>query len=146
LIFLTSIDNASSLGIDPKRIGVFGNDAGANLALATSLKMRDLKESPLSIQILCSGLYDASENYESVKKYHNKYGGLIADMEKLYWRVYLNEGDEKNPYACPLVTEDLSGLPRTIINYAEFSPARSQSEILEERLKKANRKLHWIVI
>ncbi len=133
-------EHASDLSIDAKRIGIFGVDAGANLALSLNLMRRDHKQPPLSLQILCSGIFDTRESYDSWTKFRNKYVALAADTVKILWKIYLNPGDEKNPYACPLLVEDFTGLPRTIVWNAEFDPVASHSEVLAERLTKANRK------
>jgi len=132
-------ENSKSLGMDDKRIGIFGISSGANLALGVNLMRRDRKDSTLALQILSSGLYDANlEPYESCKKFGNKYFGMTTDMVNLLWRVYLNETDVKNVYACPLLAEDFHGVPKSILYYTEFDPLRDQNVLLEEKLKKAN--------
>ncbi len=44
--------HAERLGLDPKRIGIFGDSAGANLAAAVALRCRDEDSADLACQVL----------------------------------------------------------------------------------------------
>jgi acetyl esterase len=124
-------------GIDPARIAVAGDSAGANLALASTIALRDAGRSPARGAALMYGCYAPDLNTVS----EQVYGGgpyLISRAEMdWYWNQYLPKGaDRKNPLAAPLHA-DLRGLPPLFVTASEFDPLRNDSEMLSERLKAA---------
>jgi acetyl esterase len=124
-------------GIDPARIAVAADSAGANLALAATIALRDAGPSPVRGAACIYGCYAPDLNTESEKAYG---GGayLISAAEMVwYWNHYLaNPADRTNPLAAPLLA-DLRGLPPLHITAAEFDPLRNDSELLVEKLKAA---------
>ena len=49
-------EDGGSQGIDPQRLAIGGDSAGANLALAAALALRDAGEKALSFQLLAAPL------------------------------------------------------------------------------------------
>jgi len=124
-------------GIDPARIAVAGDSAGANLALAATIALRDAADSPVRGAALIYGCYAPDLNTVS----EQAYGGgpyLISSQEMAwYWNHYLSKAaDRKNPLAAPLHA-DLRGLPPLFVTASEFDPLRNDSEMLADRLKSA---------
>jgi acetyl esterase len=124
-------------GIDPTRIAVAGDSAGANLALAATIALRDAGNSPVRGAACLYGCYALDLNTRSEKAYG---GGayLISSPEMAwYWNHYLAKpADRANPLAAPLFA-DLRGLPPLFITACEFDPLRNDSEMLSEKLKTA---------
>lgn len=52
-----------------------------------------------------------------------------------------NDDDLKNPYVAPLLAEDLSNQPDTLIITAEYDPLRDEGEEYGRRLRAANNKV-----
>lgn len=134
--------NAYSLfSIDPKNVTLIGDSAGGNLAAVVSLMARDRGEFLPRQQIL---LYPATYNdhsesspFPSVCVNGNGYlltSKRIGDYMDLY---AANEGDRLNPYFAPLLAEDLSHQPRTLVITAEFDPLRDEGEAYGEQLRRA---------
>ena len=102
-------------GLDPKRIMVGGDSAGAQLALGTCLVLRDACEDILAGQILIYGGFACDFETESYKRFGE--GGYLmtaADV-KMFWDYYLNnERERTHPLATPLNAR-LDGLPPTIV-------------------------------
>lgn len=128
-------------GIDPAQITVMGDSAGGNLAAAVCMKARDTGDfSPARQVLIYPALYNCyteDSPYESVRT--NGTGYLLTsvkmeDYVKLYART---EEDRLNPYFAPLLAEDFSGLPDTLILTAEFDPLRDEGEDYGRKLRAA---------
>jgi acetyl esterase len=129
-----------SWGIDPARLVVAGDSAGANLALATLLSLRDAGERPLRAAALIYGAFTPDHDSPS----HRDYGGdgryflSTAEME-WYWNHYIPPDTDRNtPLAAPLHA-DLADLPPLYLTAAEYDCLRHDSERLAERLAEAGR-------
>jgi acetyl esterase len=124
-------------GIDPVRIAVAGDSAGANLALAATIALRDAGRSPVRGTACIYGCYAPGLNTRCEKEYG---GGpyLITSPEMAwYWDHYLaDKSDRANPLAAPLFA-DLRGLPPLFVTASECDPLRGDSEMLAEKLKAA---------
>ena len=52
-----------------------------------------------------------------------------------------SEADKKNPYFAPILEEDLTNQPDTLILTSEFDPLRDEGEAYGERLKRAGNRV-----
>ena len=126
-------ENGAGLGVDSTKIATCGDSAGGNLATVVALMARDRGGPKLSLQIM------------RVPVTHRNFSPITIDREETpksnkewWWVQYLeNESDAKNPYAAPMETEDLSGLPPALIVTAEYDELRDEGEAYAERLKQA---------
>lgn len=131
--------NPEILKCKQEDITLIGDSAGSNLAAVVSLMARDRGEFLPSKQILIypATNYDHSENspYSSVKENGADYimtSKRIQDYMDLYIQ---NEEDRLSPYVAPLLAEDLSNQPKTLIITAEFDPLRDEGEAYGIKLK-----------
>lgn len=129
--------HAARFDIDPCRLAVGGASAGANLALATALSLRDRMTVPLRFMLLFYGAYAADLSTDS----HRRYGGgdfvLSSAMMEHFWSLYLADPSQAgDPRACPLHA-DLAGLPPAHLCAAEVDPLRDDSLALAARLRAA---------
>ncbi|SHI09828.1 Acetyl esterase/lipase [Sporobacter termitidis DSM 10068] len=120
-------------------ITLIGDSAGGNLAAVVSLMARDKGEFWPSKQILIypATYYDHSENspFPSVREYGSSYL-LTAEKIQNYMDLYIrNEEDKLNPYVAPLLADDLSNQPKTLIITAEYDPLRDEGEAYGNRLR-----------
>ncbi len=104
---------AAALGADPGRLAVGGSSAGAGLAAALALKVRDAGRIGLRFQLLLYPMLDdrtvlrtdlADENLRLWDTASNRYG----------WSSYLAAAPGSaavSPYAAPARCSDLAGLP-----------------------------------
>ena len=127
----------AGLGIDPARIALIGDSAGANLALAVCLALRDAGAALIRGAALAYGGYSLDFDAPSVRAYGNRqYFLSAADMAR-YRDDYLpDRTDRENPLAVPILA-DLHDLPPLHIAVGEFDPLRNDSERLAERAKAA---------
>ena len=127
------------LGVAADDITLVGDSAGGNLAAAVSLLARDRGEFLPSRQIL---LYPATYNdhgpsspFPSVRENGTDYlltSKRIQDYETLYRG---GRDVENNPYYAPLIAEDLSRQPRSLILTAEYDPLRDEGEAYGHKLR-----------
>lgn len=127
----------AGLGIDPSRIALIGDSAGANLALAVCLALRDAGAALIRGAALAYGGYSLDFDAPSVRAYGNgQYFLSAADMAR-YRDDYLpDRADRENPLAVPILA-DLHELPPLHIAVGEFDPLRNDSERLAERARAA---------
>lgn len=124
--------------VDLDNITIIGDSAGGNLAAAVSMLARDRGEFNISKQIL---IYPSTNNdhsdetgFLSIRKYGQDYL-LTSKRIRDYIDMYIgSEKDLNNPYFAPLIAEDLSNQPKTLIITAEYDPLRDEGEAYGRRL------------
>jgi acetyl esterase len=130
--------NARDLGIDPARIMVAGDSAGANMAAVTALRVRDEGGPKLCGQML---LYPVTDYHTPGTPSYTENAdgyGLTRDTMEWFWAHYLTSPAEaKNPHASPLRAKDLTRLPPAYVMSAEYDPLRDEAELYGDRLKAA---------
>ena len=137
--------NSRILFAKPEQITLMGDSAGGNLAAAVSLLARDRGEFAPPRQIL---LYPAVYNdyseaspFPSVKENGTDYiltAKRVEDFMELYQS---SPEDRRNPYFAPLLAEDLSRQPRTLILTAQYCPLRDEGEEYGRRLAQAGNRV-----
>jgi acetyl esterase len=130
--------DATSLGIDVERLGVYGQSAGGGLAAALALLCRDRGGPALCFQFL--GIPELDDRLEtpSMVQFVDTPVWHRANAI-LSWRYYLGEGGdgEVSPYAAPARANDLAGLPPAYISTMEFDPLRDEGILYALRLLQA---------
>lgn len=132
---------ARLMGIDPDEIVLMGDSAGGNLAAAVSLMARDKKRFTVRRQILVypavQGDYTENSPYPSVRE---NGGDYILTSRRLqeYVQMYIRDPEDlKNPYLAPILAEDLSCQPDTLVITAQYDPLRDEGEAYGEKLRQA---------
>lgn len=122
---------------------VGGISAGANLAAATCLTVRDLGVPAPSGQILvCAAVAGMrTERFGSGAAYGTGFGNDLPDRLR-YWEDYVGGvEDPYQPHICPLYATDLSGLPEATIITASDDPLRDEAEAFGLRLLRSGVKM-----
>lgn len=125
--------------VKTERIVLFGDSAGGNIASVVSIMARDRGDFKPHTQMLLYPLTynDHSEHtmFESVRENGDSYLLTRREIEG-YVSLYLRRPEEYfDPYFAPLLEEDLSGQPRTLLISAEFCPLRDEGETYAARLE-----------
>lgn len=130
---------AARPGVDRARIVVGGDSAGANLAAAVCLMARDRGGPPLKAQLLEIGAPDHAhlEDYPSATDFATGFGLSTEALVHGRGVYFADPQDALDPYASPLLADDLSGLPPAHIFTAEFDPLRDGQEAYGLRLQEA---------
>lgn len=125
----------------PSQWILMGDSAGANLAAAVSLRLRDEnKESPTRQVLVYPVTYwDHTEAspFTSIRTNGYEYGLTSANVQG-YMEMYAPDVDvRKTSYVSPLMAEDLKNLPDTLVITAEFDPLRDEGEAFGRALREA---------
>ncbi|MFI5841190.1 alpha/beta hydrolase [Catenuloplanes sp. NPDC051500] len=128
--------HAGTLGIDPERIVLVGQSAGAGLAAGTALMARDRNGPAIMSQILVSPMLDDSDSTISTRQID---GVGVADraMTRFAWNAYLGDrsgGGDVSVYAAPARADDLSGLPPTYLDCGSAEVFRDETVAYAGRL------------
>jgi acetyl esterase/lipase len=128
------VQHAAQFQLDPARVGIAGDSAGATLAAATCQAMADSGESAMALQLLLCPILDYSRATASRLELAS---GYLIDQATLDHDLmhYLPPGvDSDDPRVSPLLATGIGRLPRTIIHTAEFDPLRDEGMNYFERL------------
>jgi acetyl esterase len=128
---------AGAFGIDPTRLGIAGDSAGATLAAVVCHSLAASAGARPALQVLLCPILDYAAQTESRRTLASGYlldeGTLAHDLAH-----YLPPGaDPADPRVSPLRSRDLAGLPPTIIHSAEYDPLRDEAQAYAERLRLA---------
>lgn len=123
-------------GLDTSRLGIGGDSAGGNLAIATALLLRDDRDVSLSCLLTAYPVTDCRFDTPSYIEFADGFGLTRAQM-RAYWNLYLRDAaDQSNPLAAPY-RADLAGLPPTLVQVAELDVLRSDGEKISAKMKAA---------
>ena len=130
--------HAADHGGDPSRLAVAGDSAGGNLAAVVAQMARDKSGPAIAFQLLVYPVTDGV-NFNTASYRDNGEGYLLtADSMQWFWNHYAPDVDaRRNPYASPLLADDLSGLPPALVMTAEFDPLRDEGEAYANQLAAA---------
>ncbi|BBY67218.1 esterase [Mycolicibacterium helvum] len=128
---------AGDLGLDPKKLAIAGDCAGATLAVAVAMLVKSRGGPRLKAQLLYYPPTDARCSSQS----HRTFGTgflLHSEEQAWYWDQYCDDGAE-----CPTVSplyatlEDLTGLPPTMVVTAEADVVRDEAAGFAVKLRAA---------
>jgi acetyl esterase len=129
--------HAGELDIDPARIGVCGDSAGATLAAVVCQTIAASGQMRLALQFLLCPIMDFCASTESRRDFA---AGYLVDQATLDHDLkhYLGaDGDPTHPRISPSRVADVSDLPPTCIHTAEFDPLRDEGAAYADRLRDA---------
>lgn len=118
-------------------LAIGGDSAGANLAIAACIRLRD-EGQPLRIRgmVLNYGVFERWSSPEAQQLFGGPGNMLTAEEMEGFWRNYLaDEQDATDPLVSPL-RADLRGLPRALLVVPEFDLLTEQSLQLADGLRK----------
>jgi|tagenome__1003787_1003787.scaffolds.fasta_scaffold20987835_6 acetyl esterase len=125
--------NATELRIDPRRIALWGDSAGGNMAAASCLMARDRGKPTVAATVLA---YPCLTDELAAQAYSTFANAPVptASMDRA-WSLYLGDGrPTQNPYATPLKAENLASLPPTFVHVAEVDCLADDGRAYAERL------------
>jgi acetyl esterase len=129
--------HASELAIDPDRLGLCGDSAGATLAAVVCQMTTAARQVRVACQFLLCPIMDCAAESESRVSFVE---GFLVDRAMLEHDLkhYLPaDADRTDPRISPLRAPDLGNLPPTCVHTGEFDPLRDEGRAYVERLQGA---------
>lgn len=131
-------DNCAALGIDPRRLVIAGDSAGANLATVTAAKARRTGRPALALQVLVYPVADLSSfDTASHREFAEDHFLTRALMEWFASGYLPRAADRATPDASPAFIADLGGLPPALVITAECDPLRDEGEAYAKLMQAA---------
>ncbi len=128
--------HSADFAVDPERLGVAGDSAGATLAAVVCQRAAG-SGLHLALQFLLCPILDHAQLTPSRGAYD---AGYLVDAATLGHdlRHYLGAaGDVRDPRVSPLRAQELRGLPPACIHTAEFDPLRDEGAAYAAALQQA---------
>jgi acetyl esterase len=136
--------HARELGGDPERIVVAGDSAGGNLAIVSVMGARAIHAPPIAMQVLFYPSTNiSSTDYESYRQYGEGHLLTHKAVEKFRQFYLPNPTDWRRPEVSPLLTEDLTGMPPTLVISAGCDPLRNEGEAYAQKLLEQGTRATW---
>jgi acetyl esterase len=126
----------AGLGIDPARLAVGGDSAGANLALAAAAALRNAGEPALGFMLLIYGCYSTDTESASWQRF-GRGAGLSQTQMRWIWETYLERPEQQSDWRAAPILADPAGLPPAHLIVGSLDPLLDDSEHLAARLKEA---------
>lgn len=127
---------AAGFGIDTNRIAVGGDSAGANLAMAAALSLRDAGESIVKFQLLIYGVYSSDSDSPSWQRF-GQGAGLSQSQMRWIWETYLEHPKQMTDWRAAPALAELTGLPPAFLIVGSLDPLLDDSHKMAELLKAA---------
>lgn len=128
------IGNAERLGLDPDRVAVAGDSAGAGLAASLCLDLRERGCPQPVLQLL---VYPAVDDTFQRRSWTDFADAPLLGTEdaRWFWRQYVGEaGVAPDDLAVPMRAASLAGLAPAHVITAEVDPLRDDAEAYADRL------------
>jgi acetyl esterase len=126
----------AGFGIDPARLAIGGDSAGANLALAAALALRDAGDEALSFMLLLYGVYSADSDSPSWQRF-GQGAGLSQTQMRWIWETYLKNPAQMRDWRAAPILADLKGLPPAHLIVGSLDPLLDDSNRLAAALDEA---------
>lgn len=120
------LDHAGAIGLDPGRIGLGGESAGANLAAVLARRLSHRTGVKPVLQLLVHPPVDFRFQTPSITDV--VFPGLDPNALHGLRAAYLGGADITDPDASPFLADDLTGLPTAIVVTVEVDPLRDEGE------------------
>jgi len=126
--------NAAELGIDPRRVVVGGDSAGATLAAVVCQHALQNAWPQIAAQCLICPVLDFEETSPSRQEFAKDYLIDHATLQADLADYVTEDADVADPRISPLRAFHVAGLPPAIIHTAEYDPMRDEGNAYARKL------------
>jgi acetyl esterase len=130
---LAVVRAVDELGLDPERVGVFGDSAGGGLAAVIARELRGAVRHQALVYPVCDARVGATDSYA---RYAEGYFLTARDM-RWYLDHYATGVDPADPRLSPLAADDLTGAAPATIVLAQYDPLRDEGVAYARKLEEA---------
>jgi acetyl esterase len=128
--------HAEELGGDSSRIVVAGDSCGGNLATVAARHVRADRGRPVVLEVLFYPSVNISSlDYESYREFGTDHLLTRRAVEKFREFYLPNSADWTHHDASPLLSDDLSSMPSTLLVGAGCDPLRDEGQAYAEKLR-----------
>jgi acetyl esterase len=128
--------HAEELGGDSTRVVVAGDSSGGNLATVAARHARADLGRPIVLEVLFYPSVNISSlHYESYQEFGEDHLLTRRAVEKFREFYLPNSTDWTHPDASPLLADDLSGMPPTLLIGAGCDPLRDEGQAYAQTLR-----------
>ena len=127
--------NGAGLGLDPSRIALGGDSAGAHLSLGATLDARAAGWPAVCAQLLYYGGFGLKDSASRRLYGWDDLDGLGDKDAATYRDNYMPRPEDREHPRANLLKSDMAGLPPTFIGAVAYDPLRDDSLLLAEFLK-----------
>ena len=126
-----------AIGADPERLAIGGDSAGANLAATACRMLHTPGKTPFRHQMLLYPMVDLRMQHPSIEMFGDGYR-LTRDVLRWFVDSYVRDAQMvEDPRVSPLLADDLTRLPPTLVLTAGFDPLRDEGQAYANSLTHA---------
>ena len=136
-MWMSTGEGASRYNIDNSRVALGGDSAGANLATALVLKIRDDRKINIRLLLAIYPFYDETVSTATGKSSFDARLALTPEMCRELWKYYRGNYQGNSPYLDPFVETDFRNMPPVFITGGTTDPLFGAALTYSEKLEKA---------
>jgi acetyl esterase len=129
-------DHGADWGIDPRRLAVGGDSAGANLSVAVALLLRDTQPELLALLVLVYGVFGLRDS-SSRRLFGERRDALSNRDMEYYYDCYVRGPEDRHDHRVDVLAADLRGLPPAFISAAAMDLLLDDSIVMKARMDDA---------
>ena len=146
-IFRFIQSHASDYGIDPGKLALSGDSAGASLAASTAVASADTPQRPAALLLFYPSLDQRREAESLASRRIFSEGGPVTKSLSDWFASYALKGVRRDvPRVSPMASRSLAGLPPTMIITAEHDIRHDEGRLFAQRLDAARVPVIWCSI
>jgi acetyl esterase len=125
--------SAPQWGVDGRRLAIGGDSAGANLALAAAMALRDGGFARLQRLLLFYGVYSAHVDSPSWQLLGQGQWGLSVQTMRRIWSLYAGHEQPQGDWRVTPLEGEFAGLPAAWACVGTLDPLLDDSRVLQQR-------------